>query len=114
MTHVTTPIGRQVDTSELKRAMENLVRPCHSLTFERKRKRERHAAAAAAAEMDAADRAKVLGLMERLHQSIAGRFLDTVSYEIRRRRFKIRDVFRDVDAGKSGALGELFCTDATQ
>lgn len=97
----------QVDQLELRRILEGLVRPCESLRFEPKRKREGQAAAAAAVKGKGVARAKVPKTMKALHQSRAAHFLGAVSHEMRKRRFQIRDVFRDVDKCRSGRLGKL-------
>lgn len=44
--------------------------------------------------------------LEASDESKASHFLEVVSSELRRRRWKIRDLFRDVDKAKTGALGE--------
>lgn len=96
----------QVDHAELKRAIENLIRPCALLRFERKRRRERQAEAEAAAHRAESWREGFAQRMEALHSSKASHFLEAVSVELRHRRLQIRDVFREVDVGKSGGLGE--------
>ena len=96
----------KVDHAELKQAMENLVRPCSLLRFERKQRRERQEEAAAAAHRAECWKEDFMKKMEALEKSKASNFLEVISAELRRRRWKIRDIFRDVDRGKSGALSE--------
>lgn len=96
----------KVDYAELKRAMENLVRPSPLVRFERRQRWERQAAAAATVQRAQFWKDDFMQKMEIVHKSKASHFLDAVSLEIRRRRLRIRDVFRDVDVGRLGRLGE--------
>lgn len=93
--------------AELKHALENLVQPCPLLRFERKQRRERQEAAAAAAQRAETWKEEFMTKMEALEKSKASHFLEVVSAELRSRRWQIRDIFRDVDKAKSGALGEF-------
>lgn len=86
--------------------MEKLVWPCPILRLERKRRRERQAAAMAAAQEADCIKEALTRRMEDLHQSKAAMFLKAVSSELHQRKIQIRDVFREVDKGRSGALGE--------
>lgn len=95
-----------MDHAELKQALENLVQPCSQLRFERKQRRERQKAAAAAAHRAECWKENFMQKMEALKQSKASSFLEVVSAELRQRRWQIRDIFRDVDREKSGALSE--------
>ncbi|CAM9683574.1 unnamed protein product [Ectocarpus fasciculatus] len=94
-----------VDPTELKKVMKNLVQPCSMLRFERKRRRERQEAAAATSQNAERWKEGFMQKMEALDKSKASNFLDIISTALRNRRWQIRDVFRDVDKGKSGALG---------
>ncbi|CAM9456529.1 unnamed protein product [Ectocarpus sp. 6 AP-2014] len=94
-----------VDPTELKKVMKNLVQPCSLLRFERKRRRERQEAAAATSHNAERWKGDFMEKMEALDKSKASNFLDIISTALRNRRWQIRDVFRDVDKGKSGALG---------
>lgn len=105
-THTIPKIQFKVDPAELKKAMESLVRPCSLLRFERKQRRERQQAAAVAAQKAESWKEEYMQKMDALDKSKASHFLDVVSTELRQRRWKIRDIFRDVDKGKSGSLGE--------
>lgn len=98
--------AKKVDRAELKQALENLVRPCSLLRFERKQRRERQEAAAAAAQRAECWKESFMQKMEALDQSKASKFLEVVSEELRQRRWQIRDIFRDVDRAKSGAISE--------
>lgn len=82
------------------------MRPCSLLRFERKQRRERQEAAAAAAQRAECWKEEFMQRMEALEQSKASKFLEVVSEELRQRRWQIRDIFRDVDRGRSGALSE--------
>lgn len=106
-------LATKVDRAELKRALENLVRPCSLLRFERKQRRERQEAAAAAAQRAECWKEDFMQKMEALDRSKAFNFLEVVSAELRQRRWQIRDIFRDVDRGKSGALSELSSREAS-
>lgn len=86
--------------------MENLVRPCSLLRYERKQRRERQEEAAAAAHRAECWKEDFMKKMEALERSKASNFLEVISAELRQRRWKIVDIFRDVDRGKSGALSE--------
>lgn len=101
-----TPTCHKVDRAELKQALENPLQPCSQLRFERKQRRERQEAAAAAAQRAECWKENFMLKMEALDQSKASHFLEVVSAELRQRRWQIRDIFRDVDSGKSGALSE--------
>ncbi|CAB1100424.1 unnamed protein product [Ectocarpus sp. CCAP 1310/34] len=94
-----------VDPTELKKVMKNLVQPCSLLRFERKRRRERQQAAAVTSQNAERWKKGFMEKMEALDKSKASNFLDIISTALRNRRWQIRDVFRDVDKGKSGALG---------
>ncbi|CBN75021.1 hypothetical protein Esi_0064_0075 [Ectocarpus siliculosus] len=94
-----------VDPTELKKVMKNLLQPCSLLRFERKRRRERQEAAAATSQNAERWKGDFMEKMEALDKSKASNFLDVISTALRNRRWQIRDVFRDVDKGKSGALG---------
>lgn len=108
--HTMPQIRFKVDPTELKKAMENLVRPCSLLRFERKQRRERQQAAAVAAQKAESWKEEYMQKMNALDKSKASHFLEVVSAELRQRRWQIRDIFRDVDKGKSGSLGEsLLC-----
>lgn len=98
----------KVDPKELKKVMKNLVQPCSLLRFERKRRRERQEAAAATSQNPERWKEGFMQKMEALDKSKASNFLDIISTALRNRRWQIRDVFRDVDKGKSGALGERY------
>ncbi|CAM9393474.1 unnamed protein product [Ectocarpus sp. 13 AM-2016] len=94
-----------VDPTELKKVMRNMVQPCSLLRFERKRRRERQQAAAEISQNAESWKEDFMEKMEALDKSKASNFLDIISTALRNRRWQIRDVFRDVDKGKSGALG---------
>ncbi|CAM9135180.1 unnamed protein product, partial [Hapterophycus canaliculatus] len=94
-----------VSRAELKQALENLVQPCSLLRFKRKQRRERQEEAAAAAQREESWKEEFVRKMEALEKSQASHFLEVVSAELRSRRWKISDIFRDVDKAKSGALG---------
>lgn len=95
-----------MDRTELKQALANLLQPCSRLRFERKQRRERQEAAAAAAQRAESWKEDFMQKMEALDQSKASNLLEVVSAELRQRRWQIRDIFRDVDRGQSGALSE--------
>lgn len=102
-----TPTSHKVNRAELKQSLEYLVKPCALLRFERKQRRERQEAAAAAAQRAESWKEEFMRKMEALDKSKASHFLEVVSAELRSRRWKISDIFRDVDRAKSGALGEF-------
>lgn len=79
--------------------------PHHALRVECKRRRDR-LASIADAERQAKTKEKITAIMERLVRSKGGHFLEAVSRELHRRQFQIRDVFRNVDMDRTGALSE--------
>lgn len=103
---VCTNLG-QVHQLDLKRILRDLVRPYESLRFEPKQNRERQVAAAAAVETQEAARAQPSEMMKALQQSKAAHFLGAISREMRKRGLQTRDVFEDVDRGRTWGLGKL-------